>query len=144
MLMEQHTSECRDTRCDPDIDRVMALIADYAEDELHNVDLETGFDDLRRFGLDSLGLMSVILEIGDSLDDPPSELTGTGIATIGDLVNIVKRRRLDMQSREARTPQRSIRCPRTRHVQGPERRSWLAGKSNGDRIPKRGRQTSAN
>ena len=52
MLMEQHTSECRDTRCDPDIDRVMALIADYAEDELHNVDLETGFDDLPRGGLD--------------------------------------------------------------------------------------------
>ncbi len=95
MLMEGQKSKIRVARRDPVADRVFAMIADYAEHEPCDVDFETKLNDLRYYGLDSLVMMGVILEIGESFGVRLDELIGAEITTVGDLVSVVKRRRWD-------------------------------------------------
>jgi acyl carrier protein len=109
MLMERQTSEIHFARRDPVVDRVLALIADYAEHEPCNVNLETKLNDLRHYGLDSLVMMGVILEFGECFGIRVDELIGDEVTTVGDLVSVVKRRRRDIRSREPLTPARASR-----------------------------------
>jgi acyl carrier protein len=85
---------------------VLTAIANCADVESHDVGLATSLEDLRYLGLDSLVLVGLLLEAGESLGVDPAELIEAEIETVGDLVDVLERRRWQSRRRPWGSPQR--------------------------------------
>ena len=71
------------------VQRVIGVIASYAELETGQVSLNTSFEDL---GFDSLDALSLITELEDEFDISISDDEVYSIATVHDAVEVLQRR----------------------------------------------------